>query len=112
MVTTTISPSTTSNQSSEVIKFAIDGMTCAACAARATRVLRRVPGVLEASVNFALERGQARIAKDEVSSNQLSDVIHKAGFEFSLIPNQHVRGPKNGGLLQKSSCVATNSNFA
>ena len=86
LVTTAIPPSTTSNQSSEVIKFAIDGMTCAACAARATRVLRRVPGVLEVSVNFALERGQARVAKDEVSSNQLSDVIHKAGFEFSLIP--------------------------
>ena len=72
MVTKTISPSTTSNQSSEVIKFAIDGMTCAACAARATRVLRRVPGVLEASVNFALERGQVRITKDAVSYTHLT----------------------------------------
>src|SRR4051812_30195188 len=34
----------------------IGGMTCATCAGRVERALRRVPGVLEASVNLATER--------------------------------------------------------
>ena len=34
--------------------FALDGMTCAACATRSEKVLSRVPGVSSAAVNFAI----------------------------------------------------------
>jgi Cu+-exporting ATPase len=36
----------------------IEGMTCAACATRVERALRKVPGVLDASVNAATERAE------------------------------------------------------
>jgi Cu+-exporting ATPase len=38
------------------LDFAIDGMSCAACAARVEKAARQVPGVLAANVNFALGR--------------------------------------------------------
>jgi P-type Cu+ transporter len=38
----------------------IGGMTCATCAGRVERALRRVPGVLEASVNLATEHAEVR----------------------------------------------------
>src|SRR4051812_28103978 len=40
----------------------IEGMTCAACAGRVERVLRRLPGVAAADVNLALERADVRLA--------------------------------------------------
>ena len=35
--------------------FKIDGMTCSACANRVERVVKKMDGVEEASVNFATE---------------------------------------------------------
>lgn len=39
------------------LELAIGGMTCANCSNRVERALRATPGVLEASVNLATERG-------------------------------------------------------
>ncbi|HEX6796027.1 MAG TPA: heavy metal-associated domain-containing protein, partial [Casimicrobiaceae bacterium] len=41
------------------VDLALEGMTCAACAARIEKTLNRVPGV-EASVNFATESANVR----------------------------------------------------
>jgi Cu+-exporting ATPase len=38
-------------------QFALEGMTCASCAMRIEKGLKKVPGVLEASVNLATEQG-------------------------------------------------------
>jgi P-type Cu+ transporter len=42
------------------VELDLEGMTCASCAARIEKVLKRQPGVTDASVNFASER--ARVA--------------------------------------------------
>jgi Cu+-exporting ATPase len=38
------------------VTFGVTGMTCASCVGRVERALRKVPGVLEASVNLATEK--------------------------------------------------------
>ena len=57
----------------------IEGMSCAACVGRVERVLRRVPGVVEASVNLA-----ARSARVETAGApplpELIAAVKKAGF--------------------------------
>lgn len=60
--------------------FALDGMTCAACATRSEKVLSRVPGVSSASVNFAIERATVSAPQGTVSFDALADAISKAGF--------------------------------
>ena len=37
-------------------KLDVDGMTCTACAMRLEKALKKVPGVADATVNFAIER--------------------------------------------------------
>ncbi|MDF2714998.1 MAG: ATPase [Paenibacillus sp.] len=44
--------------------FQITGMTCAACANRIEKGLGKLPGVTNASVNFAMETGNDLIASE------------------------------------------------
>ncbi|MDR0578143.1 MAG: cadmium-translocating P-type ATPase [Candidatus Accumulibacter sp.] len=58
----------------------VDGMTCAACAARIEKVLNRLPGVT-ASVNLASERVSVGLASSGASVREVVAAIEKAGFE-------------------------------
>ena len=40
----------------------VSGMTCASCAGRVERALRKVPGVQDASVNLASEQARVQLA--------------------------------------------------
>ncbi len=61
-----------------VADFSIQGMTCAACAARVEKVLNRVPGV-SATVNFATEK--ARVAyPDGLRPEDIMAAVRKAGY--------------------------------
>lgn len=62
----------------------IDGMTCAACVSRLERVLNKVPGVVDASVNLATEK--ARIHASGVPVSALIAAVQKAGFDAQLEP--------------------------
>jgi Cu+-exporting ATPase len=62
----------------------IDGMTCAACVSRLERVLHKVPGVVDASVNLATEK--ARIHASGVPVSALIAAVQKAGFDAQLEP--------------------------
>ena len=64
----------------EEIVFALDGMTCGACAVRSEKVLSRVPGVSVANVNFALEQATVSAPRGTVTFDALSDAAAKAGF--------------------------------
>ncbi len=68
--------------------FALDGMTCAACATRSEKVLSRVPGVSNAAVNFAIERASVSAPKGTVTFQSLADAISKAGFTARQISDE------------------------
>lgn len=68
----------------------IRGMTCASCVARLEKVLRKVPGVIDASVNLATEK--ARIDSFGVPVSDLVAAVRRAGFdaaEFRLAATAH-----------------------
>jgi Cu+-exporting ATPase len=57
----------------------IEGMTCASCVRRVERAIAKVPGVTEASVNFANER--ATVAHDSaVDAQTLIQAVENAGY--------------------------------
>ncbi len=65
---------------SETIRLQIGGMTCATCAGRIEKVLRRVSGVSSAQVNFAGEMATIAITPGATSSDKLIAAVERAGF--------------------------------
>ena len=65
------------------IELAITGMTCAACVSRVEKVLRRVPGVTQASVNLATER--AHITGTAADLAPLIKAVEKAGYSATEV---------------------------
>ena len=61
----------------------VEGMTCSACAARIEKVLGRLSGVTEASVNFNLETASVTTIAGSQPTGALIDAIRKAGFDAS-----------------------------
>ncbi len=62
------------------VDLPIEGMTCAACAARIEKQLNKLPGV-SAAVNFASERARVEFDAAAVSPPQLVETIERAGFK-------------------------------
>lgn len=59
----------------------INGMTCAACVNRVEKVLKKVPGVTEATVNLATEKAAVTTTS---SAEPLIAAIAKAGYEAHI----------------------------
>ncbi len=62
------------------VELALEGMTCAACAARIEKVLDRIPGVA-ASVNFATESAAVRYDPARVTGEALLAAVARAGYQ-------------------------------
>ena len=60
--------------------FKIDGMTCSACANRVERVVKKMDGVEEASVNFATETLLVKFDEAKVDAAKIEEVVVKAGY--------------------------------
>ncbi|NQV48257.1 MAG: heavy-metal-associated domain-containing protein, partial [Rhodospirillaceae bacterium] len=63
------------------ISLPVEGMTCATCAARIEKVVGKLPGIETASVNLASEHADVTFDPGAVSSADIADAIHRAGFK-------------------------------
>ena len=63
------------------IKVGVRGMTCAACVARVERALKRLPGVVAATVNLTAEEAFVEYLPDTVSHARIRQAIREAGYE-------------------------------
>ena len=62
--------------------FDVEGMTCAACANRIEKRLNKMDGVTEANVNFALENVAVEYNEDQVTSQDMMEVVKKLGYSL------------------------------
>lgn len=60
------------------VTLPVEGMTCASCVSRVERALRKVPGVLDATVNLANET--ATVRGDALSAAALAAAVDAAGY--------------------------------
>ena len=67
--------------SATTLALDIGGMTCAACATRVEKSLRKVDGVADAGVNLATEVANVRIAPGAVRVSELIAAVEAAGYE-------------------------------
>lgn len=61
--------------------LAVRGMTCANCVGRVERALKRVDGVLDATVNLATERATVRYLPAAAEVGTLKAAVRSAGYE-------------------------------
>jgi Cu+-exporting ATPase len=64
----------------EVTVLDVEGMTCASCVARIEAALAAVPGVVEASVNFAAGTAHVRSLSGAVTPERLVEAIKAVGY--------------------------------
>ncbi len=58
----------------------ISGMTCAACAQRVEKAVRKLSGVTEANVNFATEKLTVAYDEAALGHDNIKDAVEKAGY--------------------------------
>lgn len=79
------------------IELPIEGMTCAACAARIEKNLNKLAGV-QAVVNFANEKAHVNYDESQIQTDALISTIEKSGFHIA---------PQSVQLqLHKMTCAA------
>lgn len=67
----------------------ITGMTCAACAARIERALKKMNGIVEANVNFTMENATITFDQKELGLRTIEQKINNLGFGIY----KEVKGP-------------------
>ena len=63
------------------INLDIDGMTCAACAARVERILSKNENVLDASVSFPLKSAIVDITDENDNLEEIIKSVNKIGYK-------------------------------
>lgn len=62
--------------------FKIVGMSCSACASRIERIVNKLDGVLQGTVNFTTEKLTLTLDADIISYTQVKEAVEKAGFQL------------------------------
>src|SRR5690242_15456280 len=62
------------------VTLEIEGMTCASCVNRIERKLKKTPGVQEANVNLATEKGAVKFDSNQVGVAELVKAVEAAGY--------------------------------
>src|SRR5690349_8347051 len=71
--------------SESTIDLKIDGMTCASCVNRVEKALKRVPGVVGATVNLATERASIRYLGGADIVERFISAVEQTGYEAKPI---------------------------
>ena len=83
--------------------FRVEGLRCAACAARIEKLLSGLPGVKEAQVNFAASTARVLFDPRKISPEKMASQIEKEGYVLKpLVHKEEAVTFRLGGL----TCVA------
>jgi P-type Cu+ transporter len=66
------------------ILFELIGMSCASCSSKIEKALIKLPGVKEASVNFATEEASLLINSIQINQTDIMTTIKKLGYDASI----------------------------
>src|SRR3989475_12400584 len=63
--------------------LALEGMTCASCAVRIEKGLKKIPGVKDASVNFATEQATVTYEPAQTNLEQMVQKVEAIGYKVT-----------------------------
>lgn len=85
------------------IEIKISGMTCASCSARVERVVKKIEGIKEISVNLATEKAFVEFNIDKLSINDVTGAIEKAGYGAEIIEKKSSDVEKDARIKEISN---------
>ena len=78
-------------------QWRVEGMDCAACVAKVTKAVERVPGVSAVSVNLMAKRLAATIEPGSGSAEAVAEQVTALGYTVSPLPVAYQRMPASAG---------------
>ncbi|WP_339202756.1 heavy metal translocating P-type ATPase [Paenibacillus sp. FSL K6-3182] len=75
----------------ESVDLQLVGMTCAACALKIEKALNKLPGITNATVNFAIETAHVEFNPSDVTLSDMQKRVEKLGYK--AVPKQEVGDP-------------------
>ena len=84
--------------------FALEGMTCASCAMRIEKGLKRVPGVIDAQVNLATERGTVTYNPEQTGVEQMIQKVETVGYKATSVEQPT---PQHTSLTQERNAASS-----
>ncbi len=63
------------------VVFSLEGMTCASCAMRIEKGLKKVPGIIDAQVNLATERATVTYDPEQTGVEQMVQKVETVGYK-------------------------------
>lgn len=76
-------PSATEEANLKTVIIPIEGMSCAACAARVKKALTSIDGVADVEVNLADRNARVRFAPSKLSPDRLVSAVNGLGYHAS-----------------------------
>src|SRR5881227_1535206 len=86
--------------------LALEGMSCASCAMRIEKGLKKVPGVIDAQVNLATERGSVTYDPTQASIDQMLQKVEAIGYKATPIEQA---APTKAQTNDVQSVITTNA---
>lgn len=78
-------PAPANNNANQRINLSLFGMHCSSCANIIERSLKKVPGVKQATVNFAAEKANVVYDETQTKTQNLITAITKAGYKAEIV---------------------------
>lgn len=66
----------------QIKEFSVQGMHCASCAVNLTRAIKKIPGVVEANVNYGNEMAVIKTSSEKLDINQVKKAASRLGYEL------------------------------
>lgn len=85
----------------ETVDFKLEGMTCAACANRIEKGLRKLPGVTDANVNFALETAHVEYSPAEITVPDMQNKVKQLGYKAITKQESEAKGDRKQSEVRR-----------
>lgn len=99
---TTVGISNNSHSTIQTLTLPVEGMTCASCVTRVEKALKKVDGVLEASVNLASEKAKIEFDTAKVNVEQLRAAVTDEGYSL-VLPEGESRQSADAGARENET---------
>jgi copper ion binding protein len=94
---------------SETAELVVEGMSCASCVGRVEKVLKALPGVLDASVNLATEKARIHYLGGSVSTSDMIAAVASAGYGARAVTNGAVAKDQEFKFLSRCKMLIARS---